>query len=75
MPATVPLARSRCHTSAMQRYWPRSLLRFIVILGAAAIAQSITHSWWQFLIITIIVTPLWLLERRFLPTRSPRPAR
>jgi hypothetical protein len=44
----------------------------IAIFGAAAVAQSITHSWWQFLIITALVVPLLLLERRFLPARPAR---
>ena len=58
-----------CHTVVMQN-WPRTLLRFAVVLGAAAIAQSITHTWWQFVIITAIVVPLQVLERRFLPIRA-----
>ncbi len=58
-----------CHTLLMQN-WPRSLLRLVAIFGAAAIAQSITHTWWQFVIITAIVVPLQVLERRFLPIRA-----
>lgn len=58
----------------MRGTWLRSLLRFIAVLGAAAFAQSITHTWWQFVIITAVVIPLRLLERRFLPAPQLRPS-